>query len=44
MIDERPVVMLSDITRYKSEIDAKRRAVLDELVVEAQDMGFYESR
>lgn len=44
MIDERPLVMLSDVTRYKSEIEAKRRDVLDELVAEAQDMGFYESR
>jgi len=44
MIDNRPVLMLSDVMRYRSDNDTKRRAVLDELTAEAQSMGFYESR
>jgi excisionase family DNA binding protein len=29
-----------DLTRYKEQIDAQRRKVLDELTAEAQELGF----
>lgn len=36
MFGNRPILLFPDVTCYKSEIDAKRRAVLGELTSVAQ--------
>jgi excisionase family DNA binding protein len=35
-------ICFQDVIRYKKQRDAMRRGLLDELIQESQDMGFYE--
>ncbi|BAZ01589.1 hypothetical protein NIES37_55920 [Tolypothrix tenuis PCC 7101] len=42
MVGTHRRVKFEDLTKYKQERDSKRRQLLDELIAESQDLGFYE--
>lgn len=42
MVGTHRRVKFEDLTKYKQQRDSKRRQLLDELIAESQELGFYE--
>ncbi|BDI16152.1 hypothetical protein ANSO36C_19540 [Nostoc cf. commune SO-36] len=42
MVGTHRRVKFEDLTKYKQQRDIKRRQLLDELIAESQELGFYE--
>lgn len=42
MVETHRRVKFEDLKKYKQQRDIKRRQLLDELIAESQELGFYE--